>query len=115
MLQSLGFEVRHVTDWTDHVWVEVYSESQQRWIICDGGKCDDFLLYEQGWGKKLTYIVAFSKDEVCYACKIIYSPSFLVVHTEAHIAEYVYPLNLNFKKWLFHVLRSEPCPVGILL
>ncbi|XP_073230462.1 peptide-N(4)-(N-acetyl-beta-glucosaminyl)asparagine amidase-like [Porites lutea] len=64
MLQSLGFEVRHVTDWTDHVWVEVYSESQQRWIICDGGKCDDFLLYEQGWGKKLTYIVAFSKDEV---------------------------------------------------
>ena len=75
MLQSLGFEVRHVTDWTDHVWVEVYSESQQRWIICDGGKCDDFLLYEQGWGKKLTYIVAFSKDEVCYAFKIIYSPS----------------------------------------
>ena len=75
MLQSLGFEVRHVTDWTDHVWVEVYSESQQRWIICDGGKCDDFLLYEQGWGKKLTYIVAFSKDEVCYAFKILYSPS----------------------------------------
>lgn len=90
MLQSLGFEVRHVTDWTDHVWVEVYSESQQRWIICDGGKCDDFLLYEQSWGKKLTYIVAFSKDEVCYACsKIIYSPSFLVIHTEAHVAEYV--------------------------
>ena len=75
MLHSLGFEVRHVTDWTDHVWVEVYSESQQRWIICDGGKCDDFLLYEQGWGKKLTYIVAFSKDEVCYAFKILYSPS----------------------------------------
>lgn len=84
MLQSLGFEVRHVTDWTDHVWVEVYSESQQRWIICDGGKCDDFLLYEQGWGKKLTYIVAFSQDEVCYAFKIIYSPSFSYSYRDPH-------------------------------
>ena len=73
ILRSLGFEVRHVTDWTDHVWVEVYLDSQQRWIICDGGKCDAFLLYEQSWGKKLTYIVAVSIDEVCYT----YSPRFV--------------------------------------
>ena len=65
ILRSMGFEVRHVTDWTDHVWVEVYSDSQQRWIHCDGGKCDENLLYELGWGKKLTYIIAFSVEEVC--------------------------------------------------
>jgi len=64
ILRSMGFEVRHVTDWTDHVWVEVYSDSQQRWIHCDGGKCDDNLLYERWWGKKLNYIIAFSKEEV---------------------------------------------------
>ena len=65
MLRSMGFEVRHVTDWTDHVWVEVYSGAQQRWIHCDSGKCDDNLLYERSWGKKLNYIIAFSNEEVC--------------------------------------------------
>ncbi|XP_068689230.1 peptide-N(4)-(N-acetyl-beta-glucosaminyl)asparagine amidase-like [Montipora foliosa] len=64
VLRAMGFEVRHVTDWTDHVWVEVYSESQQRWIHCDGGKCDENELYERWWGKKLTYIIAFSKEQV---------------------------------------------------
>ena len=32
---ALGFEARHTVDWTDHVWTEVYSEEQQRWIHCD--------------------------------------------------------------------------------
>lgn len=64
ILRAMGFEVRHVTDWSDHVWVEVYSDSQQRWIHCDGGKCDENLLYERCWGKKLTYIIAFSKEQV---------------------------------------------------
>lgn len=57
---------RFVLDYTDHVWNEVYSQSQGRWLHADccENKLDTPLMYEHGWGKKLTYIFAFSKDEV---------------------------------------------------
>jgi peptide-N4-(N-acetyl-beta-glucosaminyl)asparagine amidase len=63
---SLGFEARHVVDWTDHVWTEVWSDSQQRWLHCDSceDKCDIPLIYEAGWGKKLNYAIAFAQTHI---------------------------------------------------
>nr|CAG4641704.1 EOG090X06HD [Eurycercus lamellatus] len=64
--RALEYDARYVLDWTDHVWTEVYSSRLQRWLHCDSceAACDKPLLYDAGWGKKLTYVVAFSKDEV---------------------------------------------------
>lgn len=44
----------------------MYSASQRRWLHCDPceNACDKPLLYEAGWGKKLSYVLAFSKDQV---------------------------------------------------
>lgn len=51
---------------SDHVWTEIYSVSQRRWLHCDPCEniCDKPLLYEVGWGKKLAYVLGFSKDQV---------------------------------------------------
>jgi len=60
----MGLEARYVMDFTDHVWTEIYIESEKRWVHCDScegaGSYDSPLLYEVGWGKKLSYIFGFS-------------------------------------------------------
>ena len=63
---ALGHEARLVLDWTDHVWTEVWIQEEGRWVHMDS--CDNLydspLVYEKGWGKQLTYIVAFSTQEI---------------------------------------------------
>lgn len=62
---SLGFECRYVLDFTDHVWVEVYSYAKKRWVHAD--PCEKAYdmphMYEEGWKKALTYVFAFSHEE----------------------------------------------------
>lgn len=56
----------YVLDETDHVWTEVYSFSQKRWLHCDPceNACDTPLIYETGWNKQLSYIIAYSAEDV---------------------------------------------------
>lgn len=65
VLRSMDYDARYILDWTDHVWCEVYSESQKRWLHADPceNTLDKPLIYEHGWKKKLTYIIAFSRYE----------------------------------------------------
>ena len=64
--RSLSLDARWVLDFTDHVWVEVWVPSQQRYLHCDPCEraLDTPLVYEAGWGKKLTYIFSFSRHGV---------------------------------------------------
>ncbi|EFN85481.1 peptide-N(4)-(N-acetyl-beta-glucosaminyl)asparagine amidase [Harpegnathos saltator] len=66
MCRSLKYDARLVFDETDHVWTEVWSPMQKKWIHVD--PCENVvnkpLMYEKGWHKKLSYIIAYSKDEV---------------------------------------------------
>lgn len=64
LLGLLGYEVRYVLDFTDHVWIEVKIPQGKdgQWIHADPseGVMDDPLMYEKGWGKQLTMIFAFT-------------------------------------------------------
>ncbi|CAF1375784.1 unnamed protein product [Adineta steineri] len=66
LCRSLSFLTRYIYDPSDHVWTEVYSESEQRWLHCDSCEnlCDSPLVYEKGWKKELTFCIAFAKDHI---------------------------------------------------
>lgn len=64
--RALGYEARYVLDFTDHVWTEVYSDKKKRWVHTDPCEetYDSALMYESGWGKKLSYVFAFNANQV---------------------------------------------------
>ena len=69
--RALGFDTRYILDFTDHVWVEVWSVRQQRWLHADSceGLIDRPNMYEQGWGKNLSYVVGATHDSVADVTK----------------------------------------------
>lgn len=66
--RAMGLRVRMVHDWTDHVWTEVWCGDADgrngRWVHADSCEeaLDEPLLYEVGWGKKLTFCIATGVD-----------------------------------------------------
>ncbi|KAG8706696.1 Peptide-N(4)-(N-acetyl-beta- glucosaminyl)asparagine amidase [Ceratobasidium sp. 395] len=48
----------------DHVWNAYFSPAAGRWLHTDSCEAarDQPLLYDRGWGKKMSYIIAFSVD-----------------------------------------------------
>ena len=66
ILYACGFKTRFVSNYEDHVWNEFYNEEEKRWIHVDSCEeaYDTPLVYEQGWGRVMTFIVAASDEEI---------------------------------------------------
>ena len=64
ILYTCGFKVRLINNFEDHVWNEFYNEEEQRWVHIDSCEeaYDTPLLYEQGWGRVMTFILGMSDD-----------------------------------------------------
>ncbi|XP_014365605.2 peptide-N(4)-(N-acetyl-beta-glucosaminyl)asparagine amidase [Papilio machaon] len=66
LCRALGYDTRHVFDTNDHVWVEIYDFEAGGWLHVDPCECvvDAPLVYSCGWGTRLAYVIAVSRDDI---------------------------------------------------
>ncbi|KAH8277886.1 hypothetical protein KR018_009644 [Drosophila ironensis] len=66
LCRCLDYDARIVHSHFDHVWTEVYSESQKRWLHVDPSEnvIDSPLMYQHGWKRTIDYVLAYSRDDI---------------------------------------------------
>ena len=80
---ALGYPSRKIFDFTDHAWTEIWLED--RWVHVDPSEesFDQPLLYEKGWGKDLSYVLAFSNEEILdVSLRYAIDASYNMIHRE---------------------------------
>ncbi|XP_030368950.1 peptide-N(4)-(N-acetyl-beta-glucosaminyl)asparagine amidase [Scaptodrosophila lebanonensis] len=65
LCRCLSYDARIVHSHFDHVWTEVYSETQMRWLHVDPSDnvVDSPLMYQHGWKRPIDYVFAYSRDD----------------------------------------------------
>lgn len=66
LCRCLGYDARYIYATFDHVWTEIYSPFQKRWIHVDPSDAvvDSPLMYQHGWKRPVDYVLAFSQYDV---------------------------------------------------
>jgi hypothetical protein len=61
-----GYRARLILDLSDHVWTEVWEDSERRWVHVDPSekRVDDPLMYERDWKKNLSNVFAFENGKM---------------------------------------------------
>eukprot|EP00633_Aureoumbra_lagunensis_P009802 CAMPEP_0197323480 /NCGR_PEP_ID=MMETSP0891-20130614/70547_1 /TAXON_ID=44058 ORGANISM="Aureoumbra lagunensis, Strain CCMP1510" /NCGR_SAMPLE_ID=MMETSP0891 /ASSEMBLY_ACC=CAM_ASM_000534 /LENGTH=552 /DNA_ID=CAMNT_0042816137 /DNA_START=632 /DNA_END=2290 /DNA_ORIENTATION=+ len=88
--RAIGFEARYILDLTDHVWTEIWSGEQHRWLHADPceKKLDRPLMYAKGWGKKLIAVFAFDRCQVSDVTRRYLAPGSVAACSERRIVHF---------------------------